>query len=175
MTDFILQETFPEYGPKRLEWGPGPWENEADRYHWIDKETDLDCLIVRNSLGNLCGYVGVPPEHPLHAIGYSSCPIGCGEDWCRHSPQAVIDVHGGLTYSAFCDKGDAICHVPLNGRAENVFWFGFDCAHSGDLTPSVCRFQGALSQVEQYRNVKFVRTQCEKLAQQLKAYTNDQD
>lgn len=38
------------------------WDQEPDRKHWVQQ--GLDCLIVRNLMGALCGYVGVPPSHP---------------------------------------------------------------------------------------------------------------
>ena len=44
-------------------WGPGPWQNEPDKRQWQDEATGLPCLIVRNSMGALCGYVGVSEGH----------------------------------------------------------------------------------------------------------------
>lgn len=52
--------TFPERC-NRVKWGPGPWDGEPDKMQWTDPATGLDCLIVRNTLGALCGYVGVTP------------------------------------------------------------------------------------------------------------------
>ena len=43
-------------------WGPGEWTDEPDKLQWVDEATGFDCLIVRNSLGALCGYVGVSPR-----------------------------------------------------------------------------------------------------------------
>lgn len=56
-------------------WGPGPWEEEPDKRQWTDPATGLPCLIVRNRLGGLCGYVGVPPSHPWYGRDYSSCTL----------------------------------------------------------------------------------------------------
>lgn len=48
-------------------WGEGPWLTEPDRMVWVDEATGLDCMILRAPVtGALCGYVGVPPGHPLH-------------------------------------------------------------------------------------------------------------
>lgn len=68
-------EQFPDefFQPPKSYWGPGPWANEPDKLNWIDPETGLDCMIVRNRAGNLCGYVGVPESHPWFGVGYSGC------------------------------------------------------------------------------------------------------
>lgn len=107
-------------------WTDGPWQHEPDKVQWIDAGSDLDCLIVRGPSGALCGYVGVPEGHPLFGIGYSDeterlseqaaarleTPVrdtmadmiaalsGC----VKSSPEMVLDVHGGLTFSDECDE-----------------------------------------------------------------------
>lgn len=72
--------TFPEetegehshYG--RSKWPQGPWHaEEYDKVVWIDPTTGLDCMLVRSYMGNWCGYVGVPEQHPWHGITYSGC------------------------------------------------------------------------------------------------------
>src|SRR5690606_3996986 len=94
------------------------------KIQWVDEATGLDCLMVRNSGGAWCGYVGVSEGHPLYGVEYSAeslvltealerlktTPIAelemtfarnlavlLGE--IRPSPDVVIGVHGGLTYS----------------------------------------------------------------------------
>lgn len=149
---------------------PGPWDYEPDKVQWIDPATDLDCLAVRNPFGAWCGYVGLPPTHPWHGVGYSSCLVeGCTEDhYCEHSPGDAVQVHGGLTFAASCsesDRGEAfgICHVPFAGRPQDVWWLGFDCAHFGDETPCGGRsFPG-----EEYRDLEYVKSECGSLAAQL--------
>ena len=49
-----------------------------------------------------------------------------------------VEVHGGLTYAGECSG--SICHVPKPGEPDNVFWFGFDCAHAYDLSPATQAF-----------------------------------
>ena len=104
----------------------GPWDDEPDKAQWIDPATGLDCLIVRNHFRSLCGYVGVPPGHPLHGKKYDDPDVG---------------VHGGLTFADRCDpshdEAHAICHVPAPGRPDDVYWFGFDCGHAFDLQPII--------------------------------------
>ena len=159
----------------------GPWTSEPDKAQWIDPATDLDCLIVRGPMGALCGYVGVPPEHPWHGKGYNECLVdGCTEEWCyEHSPEAAVRVHGGLTFADACRESDdpskGICHVPLPGRSHDVWWFGFDCAHAGDLTvydvakaeQEEHRYPWAVCAEGQYRDIAYVTEEVAALARQL--------
>lgn len=138
-------------------WPDGPWQHESDKIHWIDRQSDLDCLIVRAPLGALCGYVGVPPDHPCHERDYS---------------EIEVSVHGGLTYAAACQKGGPICHTPASERAENLWWIGFDCSHAWDLAPGMSHIlsQHGLSDYGcVYRNIGYVREEVTTLAQQLAA------
>lgn len=160
----------PELNRRGRSVGPGPWNDEPDKVQWIDPATDLDCLAVRNGLGAWCGYVGLPPGHPFHGVGYSSCTAtDCTEEWCYdHSPEGIVRVHGGLTFSSSChesDKGEGfgICHTPFEGRPHDVWWLGFDCAHAGDYTPGL----GDLYPEEQYRDLGYVKSECASLARQL--------
>lgn len=146
-------------------WGPGPWQEEPDRVEF--KHAGLPCLMLRHDrTGNWCGYAAVPPGHPLHGEPYDN---------------ADVRAHGGLTYSDKC-RGD-ICHVPAPGEPDNVWWFGFDCAHAGDFCPGMeatllsipaivemraTRYPN-LERYEVYRDVHYVRSQVERLAEQLAA------
>lgn len=79
----------------------------------------LQCF-VRSGPMSTNGYVAVPESHPWYKVHCFECPIKCGERWCDHTPEAVIAVHGGLTYSALAVEG----------------WvFGFDTAHYNDYVP----------------------------------------
>lgn len=113
---------------------PGPWDDEPDKAQWVDEATGLPCLIVRNRLGALCGYVGVSAGHPFFEKGYDDVPV---------------DVHGGLTFSGKCqpepigdvldrrDPEERVCHVVDPGEDDNVWWLGFDTAHMNDLVPGM--------------------------------------
>lgn len=151
---------------KREGWGPGPWDGEPDKVQWIDPVTGLDCLIVRTAMGHLCGYVGVSEGHDFFGVGYSNCPQKphCDDSWCSHSPGAKTDVHGGLTYSDRCAGN--VCHVPEPGRPDNIWWLGFDCAHSGDLSPAMNKYHDTYGS---YKELSFVKAECAKLASQLAA------
>lgn len=64
----------------------------------------------------------------------------------------------------------AICHR-AEGREKKVHWFGFDCAHAGDLAPEMEKFRKAMGsrlfEDNQYRDIAYVTEECESLALQL--------
>jgi hypothetical protein len=138
-------------------WPPGPWHDEPDKAQWRDEATGLTCLIVRHPrLGQLCGYVGVPPDHPFFRHTYDDL--------------GDIEVHGGLTFSRECDEDPehGVCHVAEPGEPE-LWWFGFDAAHLGDLVPGVISISMRDSMGDTYRGIGYMRKQCARLARQLKA------
>jgi|SRR5438132_7191778 len=133
--------------PNRKDFGIGPWMNEPDKANWTDKETELDCMIIRNAeMGNLCGYVGIPLDSKLCKLDYNDIEV---------------NVHGGLTYSGRCNGN--ICHE----AEEEVYWLGFDCAHFQDLSPGL-KFE-PLTVNSIYRDFNYVKLEVESLAKQLKA------
>jgi GNAT superfamily N-acetyltransferase len=149
-----------------LAWGVGPWVHEPDKVSWTDPLTGRPCLVVRNHMGSLCGYVAVDPGHRLHGVSYNQ--VDC-----------ELEVHGGLTFSDKCDDGPhgRICHIPEPGKPHNVWWFGFDCGHAWDFTPMLhgplMQGLGILRHAEPwavYRGVGYVITEVQALARQLAAY-----
>ncbi len=131
----------------KASWVPGPWQTEQDKLNWTTK-AGLPGMIVRNYMGILCGYVAVTKEHPLYGSGYDNVDVS---------------VHGGLTYANKCTG--AICHTPEPGESDDVWWFGFDCGHGGDLTP---RHLGEfLRNGDVYRTIAYVQDEVENLAAQL--------
>jgi hypothetical protein len=148
-------------------WGDGPWQDEPDKRQWQDAATGLPCLIVRNRRGALCGYVGVPATHPAHGLDHDADALG------------TVEVHGGLTFARGCGHGTdetvGICHVPAPGEPDDVWWFGFDCSHSGDASPAILARERARGweEIEMpwgpdvYRDVAYVTTTCASLAAQL--------
>ena len=141
-------------------WGEGEWQEEPDKVQYKDEETGLDCLIVRHSSGgHLCGYVGVPPEHPFYGKNYDDVKQADGD---------YIRVHGGLTYSDNCQENGHICHVPELGEPDDIWWLGFDCAHAGDKSPG---FQSSLKLAFTdvfYATMAFVERENRDLARQVK-------
>jgi len=138
------------------------WLTEPDRKEW-KSDTGLTCLIVRNPMGALCGYVGVAPDHPWHGKDYNDVDA---------------DVHGGLTYANKCEGH--VCHTPAPGEEEHLWWLGFDCAHAGDFVPSMDvklapmyqlsdSFLGintSIGKGNAYRDIEYVTAECESLASQ---------
>ena len=142
---------------------------------------EFPCSIYKHdSLGHLCGYIGVPTSHPWYGKDYD---------------EVEADVHGGLTYfgseklhfrpsrersdylrehSLAKDWDDEeYSRLPrwdIEERAEafphntglDVWWLGFDCAHLGDSVPGVSE-NGVL------RDEAFVRTELESLTTQAAA------
>lgn len=136
-------------------WGPGPWQDEPDRKEW--KHAGFACLITRpEHHGALCGYVGVPPGHPWHGVGYDDV-------------QAVV-AHGGLTYAAPC-RGN-VFHVPEPGEPEDLWWLGFDHAHYLDLCPGMGRHL-RFDHNDVYRDMDYATAGVESLAEQARLASVD--
>lgn len=143
----------------------GEWDNEPDKMQWVDENTGFDCLIVRTpNHGALCGYVGVPSDHPCYGKEYDSL-------------QDFFEVHAGLTFSGRCrpntDPSRGICHSG-NIANKDVWWLGFDCSHSGDVSPAYYNFLNEHRQYirdwETYKNLGYVKKEVEKLARQIKDF-----
>jgi hypothetical protein len=202
-------------------WAEGPWQSEPDKMQWQDEATGLPCLLLRGPMGALCGYVGIPPEHPAYGLHYDGItkleaeerhtrwrsawtkareaeqeglPVGVSplevfSDNSGPSPEpkgvgvrvSEIEVHGGLTFAGGCQHGDdpskRICHLPDEGEPDDLWWFGFDCAHAWDFMPGYharTRNRGFPFESDQrpedvYRDVAYVKAECESLARQLAA------
>jgi len=135
----------------------GPWSTEPSKMQWVDRATGFPCLIVRNHFGALCGYAGVTPGHPLHGHGYDDV--------------SDISVHGGLTFADSCqpttDEAHGICHVPEPGTPDDVWWFGFDCAHCFDVVPGMPALFRSPDEETGYRDVGYVANEVTLLASQL--------
>lgn len=157
----MAERTYTFEDADKSTWGEGPWQNEPDKVVWVDDATGLDCMIVRNRLGALCGYVGVPEGHPWHGVNYND---------------VSVKVHGGLTYSAPCEEDarecdHTVCHTELPGRPEHVWWLGFDCAHGFDFAPAMVardRERGHYyhDPSEEYRDLGYVKADVISLAEQ---------
>lgn len=158
---------------KKSDLPEGPWHNEPDRVEF--EHQGFPCLANRNALLTWCGYVAVPRGHPLWEVDFPSCSKKktC-KTYCKHSPEAMLEVHGGLTYAGHC-QGE-ICHVPKPGEPDDVWWFGFDCGHAFDLTPgfltlekTIPGFKYSMLEHETYRDLVFVKGEIRRLANQLRA------
>jgi hypothetical protein len=138
------------------------WKSEPDTVEF--QHSGYACLLKRSKrLGVWCGYVAVPPGHPMHGQQYD---------------EVAVEVHGGLTYASKCNQSLGICHVPQPGESDDVWWLGFDCGHPGDYVPNPDWGIGGLSMFGGdeaggrygiYRDLAFVRAETEKLADQIAA------
>lgn len=171
-------------------WGDGPWQSEPDKKQWRDEATGLPCLIVRGPSGALCGYVGIAEGHPYFGKSYDDrvakptdfdarqydpdrtpviamlCNTFADDDGLVGLDLA-LDVHGGITFGNLCAAGEpehGICHRPSAGEPDHVWWLGFDCAHSGDLSPKY----DDIWRDGTYRTQSYVEAECASLAKQLK-------
>ncbi|QXT34908.1 hypothetical protein KV697_14130 [Sphingomonas sanguinis] len=178
---------------------PGPWSGEADKVSWRDMPTGYGCIIRRSPFGrHLCGFVSVPPTHPLFGRGTSAFE------------EHLVGVHGGIDYAAACQAAIpeevSVCHP--TGRAarpsetpaarlarhtvyendvakghahDDAWWFGFSCNQIGDLVPNAdaarLRTQQQLAGVVEpvYRTEAYVYRECVRLAVQLKAIEEGRD
>lgn len=185
-----MNETIQRLADKTA-WGEGPWLHEgcpggADRVQWVDRATGLDCLAVRNLwvTGSWCGYVGVPPGHPAHGANYHDVDarVHGGLTFagpCDEDPERVADLTQLMTRIGLVAVPDApielarICHVPEAGRPADVFWLGFDTAHAWDLSPGMrytlrrVEVHWPVEMPEVYRDLRFVKKECRRLARQL--------
>jgi len=156
--------------------------------HW--KHKDLDCVVIFTDMGHRCGYVGVQKPHVLFGLEYSKHSDKLGEalavakkgeigkrgliplmctDGETASPEIVFDVHGGLTFS-----GDGSDSYPIK-TLKKRWWFGYDCAHSGDakdlneikdtnMRETFSRFNDGV-----VRSLDYCIAECESLASQIAA------
>lgn len=127
----------------KSKWGDGPWQTEVDDDKW--EYSGMNCRIRRGPLGALCGYVGVPASHPWF-----------GKDYSDDGVDAYV--HGGLT---FAEK--------IKDDTEGLWWFGFDCAHQGDLVPAMNEFSLGHRANDIYRGIWFVHNETNALAEQIAA------
>tara|TARA_R100001530_G_scaffold130261_1_gene101070 strand:- start:1582 stop:2025 length:444 start_codon:yes stop_codon:yes gene_type:complete len=94
-----------------------PEVNGKNTKELLQKEGDIKIrihgryiLIAKRARDMLhwCGYLSLPEEHPWHNCNYDNIPVNC---------------HGGPTFAG------------RNIAGLDKFFVGFDCAHSGDISP----------------------------------------
>lgn len=148
------------------------------------KHNGLLCCVSRMAwTGSLNGYVAVPEEHALFGKNYSDkiklekqpefngnyiglfC-AACNDDHKDNlfSIDLALNVHGGITYS---DNELAEIEKDLFGE---LWWFGFDTMHNGDLKPlqsDIDRKFDTIHNTDEYRDFEYVEAQTRQLADQL--------
>ena len=120
-------------------------------------EAGLRARLVFTMCEFFCGYVAVPKEHPFH--GNEAAYEDSGEyitDEVRK-----LEVHGGITW---CDS-----NTPPDFEDEGLWWFGFDCRHSGDLKWG--ETDHGLYGGATFKDENYVIAECERLARQIADWT----
>lgn len=110
---------------------------------------DYPYYVVLAPDGHLNGYVEVPRSHVAYGRHYYD-----GLD-------SQINCHGGLTYSGHMELGSPINNV--NPLSHYCWYIGFDCAHYGDLVPTMGNQTGH----DIWRNDEFVANECKHIIDQL--------
>lgn len=161
---------------------------ESDFYH-----VGLRCVVIMLDRGYRCGYVGIPKEHPLYGISYSqkhellkktdieNKPIGnrgilplfiagLKNDLENLSPDIYFDVHGSITYANNDEE------YPVENK-DNLWWFGYDCNHSGDAPDLDFMSEKRKKYYNPYfnrngvvRSLNYCISECKKLAEQLSKF-----
>jgi hypothetical protein len=170
---------------EKSRWGPGPWQDEPDRLDWNDERTGLACRIIRNMpLGNLCGYVGVPPSHPYFGWNY--------DDDIRFAPGDLEDAtiedvgifdafiyamqggreHGTIPLGMTLKAHHGLTFAgSLRNDPSGLWYFGFDCGHAWDVLPGFQMtelFRELPLPGRTYRDIEYVRKEVTSLAFQLR-------
>jgi hypothetical protein len=179
------------HNPERKPDCEGPWSGEADKIGWIDEETGLRCIMLRQKDGTLSGYVGVDIGHPLFGYDSQAIPL-----------ELSNSVHGGISYAKACEdnrfakvRGEprseryTVCHVTRVRKVtpietvrttedefpdDDVWWLGFDTNHRGDLVPRD-PFGRSSKKRGVYRDQSYVYSHCIALARRLKAIEDATD
>ena len=112
----------------------------------------------RNAMKAWCGYVQVPEGHALFGADYSS-RWQSSYDNSTVSLDCILQCHGGITYA-----GPSYWTDPRTG-----WWLGFDCSHTGDLTP-YDEFHGWSYSGGTYRTLSYMQQQCRELTAQIAAF-----
>lgn len=105
-------------------------------------------------------------------VQYERKKIRCENEYCDHMPESILTAHGGITYS---DKGNNRIGHKID---KKIWWFGFDCAHSGDRSLFTKKYLEITKEFASnhendiYRNIDYVMEECKSLAKQLKEYDN---
>jgi hypothetical protein len=155
----------------------------------------IRCVVVGQSTGYRCGYCQVNRKHPFYGFSYHQnipslmnklkelkdtkigkrgiIPVICW-DGTTVTPEILIDVHGGITFSGDGKKG-----YPVKSRG---WWFGFDCGHSRDKADLKIMSQEQRDYYREnpeflwdgvIRTKEYVINECKSMARQLIALKED--
>lgn len=157
---------------KELHWGSGEWLDEPDVFYF--ERHGFKCVGTR-----ICGWEGHKNEHLYGGYWCGYIEIPKGHPWFgKEMDQLDVDCHYGLSYAQKSDESDD--------------WvIGFDCAHSGDISPSLqkmkeiwkndpknfwmCtdelkkKYPNCALFNDTYKTIDFVIDQCKSMADQAKS------
>lgn len=178
----------------------GEWTDEPDYAEWKDEETGYSCLILRNGLGALCGYVGLPETHPLYKIKYFDCTKEGAKFPDKEEVDKIVKKLGFETTPRMLEYMYSIlqCQDPecrynhsmqsfltthggitfadfflsINIVNKSNWFIGFDCGHYKDLVPFIPN-NLKIREGDIYRNIEYVIKEIKNLALQLKKYERD--
>lgn len=146
----------------------------------------LCCVRRITHIGCINGYVAVTKEHPFFGKSYSDkikleqepkfngnyigllcAAMGEEHKDNLYSLDLAILVHGGLTYAK-----ESLAGIEKDLFGE-LWWFGFDTSHAGDLSPYQDEISIRFSNYDdEYRDFEYVKEQTQKLAEQLQLLSN---
>lgn len=128
---------------------------------WIDERSGFHCLIRNGPLLALCGYVGIPQEHPLYGVPFMGCAEGHapsttyggkypGDQFLASKRMADKPIwectDSGLPDGQRHERLDAMFTVHggltyggqgVVGMRKDHWYLGFDCTHAGDYVPGL--------------------------------------
>lgn len=117
---------------------------------WITRSGYKAEAIFFKKMGHFCGYVYIGRDHNLFdRVNYEN---DCG-----------LECHGGITFSQISESG-------------NQHKIGFDCDHSCDKPHPHYEdidYVGIGGKSSKYRDIDYVKNECESLSDQLKAIQDD--
>lgn len=159
----------------------------------IIKEKDfihngMRCIVIMTEMGHRCGYVGIRENHKLYELPYGDkskhLPLRKVKNQPKGkrgvvpmffhflenpterkylSPDIFFDVHGGITFSG---------QLKIANN-DNLWWFGYDCAHNGDandlsvVSESIKEIKLRYPTDGVLRTVQYCMDECRSLADQL--------
>lgn len=134
-------------------------------------------------LGHLCGYIAVPPAHPWFGKSYDDIDVDVhggltfehASVFAHPAEMARLEEKANAADAMFGDHYRRLATAEKEKAGEEddyphalgteAWWYGFDCAHSGDLSPGMGHSFGH----EVYRDRDYVFVEIERLASQAAA------
>jgi hypothetical protein len=132
----------------KAKWKKGPWNDEPDLAMWVDVLSFYPCVARRGLFGEWCGYVGLPPHHPLYGVNRYDRVF------------EFIDVHNNITQSDISEDLSKLTMPPIA-----YWWLGFSCSGRNDFVPA--QPIATESEYNVYRTFEYVQGQIESLSSQL--------